>query len=196
MEELDKMKIKNLMFLSLIFILLFSLNLKVLAQSEEFQFNSDSSVAQARAQAIAVTQDIINVLKWFFGSATGSEFVVYFCVFMILWIMFSDALRTFSPLSLTSAYIVGFLMALIAGVTRGIAVIMDTMIRVFAVFGAASMFMSLMLVLGVYLIFHFFLFTRLTVWLKSKAKRAEMEEEIGAIMRGRRLLREMGRTRR
>lgn len=140
------MKSKNLILflISLIFSIVLSLNVS----------------AQYYYTPTEITQDIVDFLNsavgWLFGTTFLSvDILVYLAVTIILAIMFSDALITFSPLSKRASIAVGILLTAILLLLGFIQAVAYWLFVVTAVFGTFSMVASLFFVFVAYGIFHF-----------------------------------------
>lgn len=172
------MKTKNLMFLGLIFLLLIY----------------SSNFVLAKDYAGIGTLDLIN--NWIDIAKTGtnpdadliSDTVVYTSVFIILCIVFADAISIFSPLSKKAAYFVGFFLGIIAMFTGLVSITASFLARVTAFLGVLSVFGSLGIIFVMYFLLHIFLFK----WFYL-LKRAQTKEQIDIAVTGYKAIKEIGK---
>lgn len=144
------MKIKNLMFLTLIFILLFGLSFIVLAQRTE--------AAKAAEEFTASILNTVNpILDFLFGAHLDLQ-IISIALFIILAIMFADILISFSPLSRNGSIAIGILLAIIACIIQAPRAIGEWFLGVTAAIGVFSVFISLIIIFLVYLAVHVIIF--------------------------------------
>lgn len=176
------MKLKNLTFIGLIFILLLSLSFIVLAQR-------DSTVAQQATVDIA--NSINKALDWVFGVSfvDWTAMLLTISIFLVLFIVFSDALINFSPLSRNAALGVGFLLTLIAALLKIPFTVATYALGITATFGVFAVAISLMVVFLSYVVLHIVIFrTLLPLFRKPENVTAEQ------VSAGIHFLKNIGRT--
>lgn len=183
------MKIRNIALLTFVFILLFSLSFAVFARYPAQQ--TEETTKAAEKATVDVVNAINKALDWIFNVSfiDLDVMIITLSVFLVLFIVFADALIQFSPLSRGAAWGVALLLSLIVAVLRLPFIIAVYLLGITATIGVFSIFISLVMVFVMYALLHVILFRKLIPLFRGK-ETAELKTFIKDIKEIKKTMRE------
>ena len=167
------MKLKNLIFLGLIFVSLFSLSVSVLGQ----QTYRGTFTVEQQQMAEQTKYWFNSAIEFLLGTAVWTEVIVSIAVLIILATAFSDIISNFSAFSYRASYIIGISLAVIISVTGATRAITMWLLTIVGGFGAFTVVFALFVTFLIFFLIHWVVFGVIfsVFGLRKKLKKSERD---------------------